>query len=96
MFTLAISFMVFSCSSFSIITDLTKKLTYSLIGADMFVDTGDYEYLDTDTISSFLDSMMDPDKGSPVTDYAYVTSILDNIIRAVNNYEGVGTSIAEL
>jgi hypothetical protein len=79
MFTLAISFMVFSSTAFSIITEMTEKLTYSLIGADIYVDTGG-EYLDEDYLSSYLDSMMSPEQGSPVLDYAYVSDRIAGVL----------------
>jgi len=45
MFTLAISFMVFSCCSFSIISDIAQKVTLQVIGADLYADSGSHHFL---------------------------------------------------
>ena len=71
MFNLAISFMIFSSSSFNLMTDMMQKVTFSIIGADMYADSTLTDFLDEHTISAFLNTQMDANIGSPVLDYAY-------------------------
>ena len=68
MFTLAISFMIFSASSFSIIANLVIKTTEALIGADIKVKGP--RFINEVPISEFLDGQMTAD-GQPVTSYAF-------------------------
>ena len=55
MFTLAISYLIFSASSFLLLSSLIIKQTESLIGADIRV-THPNSYLNEVPISEFLDS----------------------------------------
>ena len=71
MFTLAISYLIFSASSFLLLSSISIKSAESLIGADIRVKNPG-SYLNEIPIADFLDSQMSGDN-APVVDYAFVT-----------------------
>ena len=73
MFTLAISFLIFSASSFTLISTLIAKTAESLIGADLSA-TGYFgaSLLDEIPIQQFLEGQM-AEEGQPVFGYAFGT-----------------------
>ena len=59
MFTLAISYLIFSASSFRLISTMITKTAKSLIGADIQVrNTNSFNFLDEIPMSEFLDQQM--------------------------------------
>lgn len=84
MFTLAISYLIFSASSFLLLSSLIIKQTESLIGADIRVNNPK-GYLNEIPIAEFLDNQMDPANGATVVDYAFVTQDLRNFQKSIFN-----------
>ena len=78
MFTLSISFLIFSASSFSLMSTLIVKLTESIIGADLHASNPD-GYLNEVPIAEFLDTQMGQDD-SPVIDYAFTTISTEDFV----------------
>jgi hypothetical protein len=70
MFTLAVSFMIFAASSFSLTANLIVQTTEAFIGAD--IKAQGRNFIDEVPISKFLDDQIAA-KGSPVLSYAFQT-----------------------
>ena len=71
MFTLAISFLIFSASSFSLTSTLVVKAAESIIGSDIKAQNLS-GYLDEIPIAEFLDNQIAA-VGQPVLDYAFAS-----------------------
>lgn len=54
-FTMAISFLIFSASSFELMSTVIQKLAEQKIGADMYADSQRWSYLNEVPIAKFLD-----------------------------------------
>jgi hypothetical protein len=58
MFTLAISFLIFAASSFSLLAGLIEGEVVTLFGADLYIDSYNADngnYLNETSLSTFLD-----------------------------------------
>jgi len=71
MFTLSISFLIFSASSFALMATLVVKAVEAVIGADLKASNPN-GYLNEVPISEFLNSQMGADD-SPVIDYSFTS-----------------------
>jgi len=74
MFTLAISYLIFSASSFLLLSAMITDTTQSLIGADIRVGNTD-GFLNEIRIAEFLEGQKTA-TGNPVIDYAFRTASL--------------------
>lgn len=86
MFTLAISFLIFSASSFHLTSSLVVKTAESYIGADLKVFNLNDCCIDEVPIAEFLTNQQN-EEGSPVLDFSFVTASaawMQNI--ATDNY----------
>jgi hypothetical protein len=72
MFTLAMSFLVFSASSFALISILIEKAAYQALGSDIYVSCYETAVFNEVPMSNFLDSMIEAE-GSPVWGYTFTT-----------------------
>ena len=81
MFTLAISYLIFSASSFLLLSALIIKTAEVIIGADIRV--GNTSYLNEVAIADFLDNQM-TGASAPVVGYAFRTADLADFYRKVN------------
>jgi len=79
MFTLSMSFMIFSSSSFNIMTSIAIMLSCQLVGSDMKVEGGS-NLLNQTEIDSFLTAQMNPAIGAPVQDFCYMTTQINDIL----------------
>ena len=78
MFTLAISFLIFSASSFELILSLIEKSVLQLIGADM-VAVSFLDYVPEIPIANFLDTQI---SNGQVLDYSFVAPPLNRLYSA--------------
>jgi hypothetical protein len=73
LFTLSISFLIFSASSFNLIATLIEKTVLALLGADLY-GLAVHGYMTEIPIANFLDEQM---AAGLVEDYAFVCTPLD-------------------
>mmetsp|Transcript_20345 Transcript_20345/g.27507 ORF Transcript_20345/g.27507 Transcript_20345/m.27507 type:complete len:185 (+) Transcript_20345:843-1397(+) len=90
MFTLSISFLIFSASSFSLMATLVVKGIESMIGADLLA-TNPGKYLNEVPIAAFLDQQKTGDNPA-VIDYAF-TSVSTGTFAGLATGLGFGDTI---
>ena len=81
LFTLSISFLIFSASSFNLIATLIEKTVLALLGADLY-GLAVHGYMTEIPIANFLDEQM---AAGLVEDYAFVCTPLDQVFTLANN-----------
>ena len=72
---MSIAFLIFSASSFEILSTIMVMVGEQIIGSDMYADTQGWGFLDEVGLSQFLDEQKALPT-HPVIDYAFVTSTL--------------------
>ena len=81
LFTLSISFLIFSASSFNLIATLIEKTVLALLGADLY-GLAVHGYMTEIPIANFLDEQM---AAGLVEDYAFVGTPLDQVFTLAND-----------
>lgn len=86
MFTLALSFLIFAASSFTLLAGLIQGEIITLFGSDLYVDQLQVNkgvYLNETVLTAFLDEQNAFD--GAVANYAYISASLDSFLSYIGD-----------
>lgn len=86
MFTLAISFLIFAASSFSLLAGLIEGEVVTIFGADLYIDSiraSKGIFLDEKNLTKFMQDQKDYD--GAIQDWAYISLPMEDLTDYIND-----------